>query len=749
MELYMMNRQHGRKILESIENGPLLWPSIEENRVTRPKKYSELSATEAIQADYEVKATNIILQGLSPEVYALVSTHKVAKELWKRIQLLMQGTSLTKQEREYPLALVATHQMTQSPYQTHQHSYLNTQFQPQVSSFQSLQYGSPYQSQQYSHTQSLTPLSITYPPNDFQSSVYHNVYTPSSSIPQVEYAPLVNQQPDFSQPDTDPEITEAQTTQTVITHNVAYQADDLDAYDFDYNEINTAKVSLMANLSHYGSDDLAESNIINQTETEITSDSNIIPYSQYKTNAIMICNSEETLMLAEESRSKMLLKQKDLMMSEKKVNTKPVDYAVLNQLSQDFATRFVPQTKLSTEQAFLSQNVILHNPLLLPDPPKLSLQEQVLVITTLKDNLRKLKGKAVLDKAIISHPIDPEMLKVDVAPLAPKLQNNKTAHSDYLKHTQEETAILREIVEHERSLNPLNTSLDYVCKYIKQIQELLIIIKQTCPCINNLGDKLMAVTLMHKIKRVRFTEPITSSGNTNIKTVSSLNIVSNKPILSSTGVNLSTSASGSQPLGNTKKFKIQQTPSNSKKNKIEAHPRNSTVNSDLQCVTCNGCLFFDNHYSCVLEFINNVNAHIKSKSVKKTVKRKIWKPTGKVFTNIGCIWRPTGRTFTIVRNACPLTRITTTTKVPLRKPISLESNPPKPMVTLVYSRKPKESRNNVPVSKSKINKSLSANKKEPNKSCGSTVSNVPSSSIDECMLAKLFSCIWTLAAPST
>ncbi|GJU35457.1 hypothetical protein Tco_1183811 [Tanacetum coccineum] len=77
--------------------GPLIWPSIMENRVTRPKKYSELSANKALQADCDIKATNIILQGLRPEVYALVSNHKVAKELWKRIQLLMQGTSLTKQ----------------------------------------------------------------------------------------------------------------------------------------------------------------------------------------------------------------------------------------------------------------------------------------------------------------------------------------------------------------------------------------------------------------------------------------------------------------------------------------------------------------------------------------------------------------------------------------------------------------------------------------------------------------------------
>ncbi|GKC73077.1 hypothetical protein Tco_1118960 [Tanacetum coccineum] len=102
----------------------------------------------------------------------------------------------------------------------------------------------------------------------------------------------------------DPGTAEGQATQTVITHNAAYQADDLDAYDSDCDELNTAKVALMANLSHYGSDALAEvhnpdnvdnnminqgvqvmpsseqSNVVNHSETEITSDSNIIPYSQ-------------------------------------------------------------------------------------------------------------------------------------------------------------------------------------------------------------------------------------------------------------------------------------------------------------------------------------------------------------------------------------------------------------------------------------------------------------------------------------
>ncbi|GJU72459.1 hypothetical protein Tco_1263864 [Tanacetum coccineum] len=90
MKLYMQNREHGRMILESVENGPLIWPTIEENRVTRTKKYAELSAAEKIQADCDMKVTNIILQGLLADIYSLVNHHRVAKDLWREVQLRMQ-----------------------------------------------------------------------------------------------------------------------------------------------------------------------------------------------------------------------------------------------------------------------------------------------------------------------------------------------------------------------------------------------------------------------------------------------------------------------------------------------------------------------------------------------------------------------------------------------------------------------------------------------------------------------------------
>nr|GEV48692.1 hypothetical protein [Tanacetum cinerariifolium] len=75
------------------------------------------------------------------------------------------------------------------------------------------------------------------------------------------------------------------------------------------------------------------------------------------------------------------------------------------------------------------------------------------------------------------------------------------------------------------------------------------------------------------------------------------------------------------------------------------------VNSELICVKCNGCMLSYNHDLCVLNVINDVNARSKSKSVKKTSYRKVWKLTGKVFTKIGYTSRLTGQTFTIVENA--------------------------------------------------------------------------------------------------
>nr|GEX83170.1 putative ribonuclease H-like domain-containing protein [Tanacetum cinerariifolium] len=90
-------------------------------------------------------------------------------------------------------------------------------------------------------------------------------------------------------------------------------------------------------------------------------------------------------------------------------------------------------------------------------------QEKGLIIATLKDELRKLKEKALVDNVVTTHTIAPEMLQIDIEPLASRLLNNRAAHSDYLRLTQERAVILKEVAEQGKSQNPLNNSLDSGC----------------------------------------------------------------------------------------------------------------------------------------------------------------------------------------------------------------------------------------------------------------------------------------------
>ncbi|GJQ96539.1 hypothetical protein Tco_0007678 [Tanacetum coccineum] len=219
MKLYMMNRQHGRMILESVENGLLIWPTIEENGVTRPKKYTELSVTEAIQADFNQQP-----EFSQPDSDLIVSVFQKGDDPIDAINHMMSF-----------LTAVVT-----SCYPTTNNQLRNLS-------------------------------------NPRQQAIINDG--------RVTLQPIQGRQTSFA------------------------AADDLDAYDSDCDELNTAKVALMENLSHYGSDALAEvnnhdnvnnnmlnqavqampsseqSNVVNHSKTKIISDSNIIPYSQYVTES--------------------------------------------------------------------------------------------------------------------------------------------------------------------------------------------------------------------------------------------------------------------------------------------------------------------------------------------------------------------------------------------------------------------------------------------------------------------------------
>ncbi|GJS84034.1 hypothetical protein Tco_0750575 [Tanacetum coccineum] len=278
----------------------------------------------------------------------------------------------------------------------------------------------------------------------------------------------------------------------------------------------------MANISNYGSDvisevphsetylndmenqsvhamqDFEQTPAVDFTDNEIHSDSNIILYSQYLQETQQE-NVQDTNLQAQQ------------------------DSMILSVIEQ------------------MSEQMINH----------------VFVITSLKNNLLKLKGKEIVDIAAqtpSAYTIVPGMFKLDLEPLAPMLLQNMETHINYLKYTQEQADILRGIVEQAKATQPLDKELDFAYTHAQRIQELLVYVRDTCPNAIKLNEKKVAVTPKNKVKKVRFAEPLTSSSN--IKQVeSSTTSDSNTPMLSPAGLKCSTSNYESELIG-TDKSKI-------------------------------------------------------------------------------------------------------------------------------------------------------------------------------------------------
>nr|GEV17253.1 hypothetical protein [Tanacetum cinerariifolium] len=296
MELYMQNREHRRMMLESVEHGPLIWPMIEENRlisffrvyqlksihlsiiIELPRIY-EKSLTSYARFTQRINDMNIynmkleqfqvntkFLNSLPLEWSKFLSYVKLVKYLHttnfdqlytylEQHEINANEVRLMRERNQDPLALVANHQMTPPHFNTYQSSYNNPMFQQQFSPSKSHQYGSTHPTQHYSIIYPSTPHAITYPlapyPHAYSSTIYQKACPQPQSVLQIEYTEDLEFLADLG-------IAEGPVTQSVITHNASYQANDLDAYDSDCNDICIAKAVLLAHLSSYGSDVLSE-----------------------------------------------------------------------------------------------------------------------------------------------------------------------------------------------------------------------------------------------------------------------------------------------------------------------------------------------------------------------------------------------------------------------------------------------------------------------------------------------------------
>ncbi|GJT45429.1 hypothetical protein Tco_0954144 [Tanacetum coccineum] len=488
-----------------------------------------------------------------------------------------------------PLALVASHQMTQFPYQSHQHSYKNSQHQQQVSPYQSSQYGAPLESQQYSVNQSSTPLSITYPSKNYQSYVHYNVYSPSSSIPQLEYAPpkgddpidainhmmsfltavvtscyptTNNQLRNLSNPRQQAIINEGRVTlQPIQGRHTSFVAGTTRTYTPRASGSNSGKQMTVIKESLIQTVTLLKNNFKKEEsrnidreialEKKIKQLDNIFfkrdqsaqtvhmltkpqffydhttkqalgfqnPFYLKKsqqlepklydgnviknTSSIVIPDSEETPMLAEEREGRdpskvevpkelpkvsmvntSLKKLKhhlagfDMVVKERTTATAITEGSWgFEHTKACFRDEIIPFVK-ALKDLFNTFDQYLIDELS---------EEKVLVITALKDELRKLKRKALVDNVVTKHTINPEMLKNNVEPITLKLLNNRTTHSTYIKHTQEEAAVLRDLVEHIKANYPLDHPLESACRLLL----LLLLLCHTCDDLFTAGTYIL------------------------------------------------------------------------------------------------------------------------------------------------------------------------------------------------------------------------------------------------------------------
>ncbi|GJX39839.1 hypothetical protein Tco_0253142 [Tanacetum coccineum] len=270
----------------------------------------------------------------------------------------------------------------------------------------------------------------------------------------------------------DPGILDGQAAQTTIPNTVAFQTEDLDAYDSDCDDVSNAKcLDLDADLLNKQNsyNDLSKS--YSQLEKhcislELTMQLNQEIFQKesftYNQNALKIPKyfKNNDLKAQLQAKDTTICKLKEHIKSmrenikEDKVKCEVDEIETINIELEHSVTQL------------LSENECLH-------------KEIKHLKKIYKDQFDSIKKTRALSKEHDDSLIG--MFKIDLEPLAPRLSNNREAHIDYLKHIQEQADILQGIVEQAKAKQQLDNALEFAYKHAKRIQELLIYVRDTCP----------------------------------------------------------------------------------------------------------------------------------------------------------------------------------------------------------------------------------------------------------------------------
>ncbi|GKA47187.1 hypothetical protein Tco_0740070 [Tanacetum coccineum] len=288
IRLFIKGKKHGRMMLDSIDNGQLVYPIIEENGQTRPKKYSELTEAQQLQDDCDVQEKNIILHGLPPDVYAFVNHQETAKDIWDRV-----SETLYEYYWRFSQLINDMHTIGMTMHKVQQGE------NPIECINKAMAFLSAVASRFLPSNNQLRTLS-----NSRNQATIQDGRVTVNKFKEDKFRVMLNAAW-FKEKLMLAETQEA--GQILDEEQLAFLADpdDLDAYDSDYDDLSSAKAVSVANLSScdpkvlsevpysdsYPNDminqDVQEMQYFEQThvdnfkDNEIHSGSNIIPYSQY------------------------------------------------------------------------------------------------------------------------------------------------------------------------------------------------------------------------------------------------------------------------------------------------------------------------------------------------------------------------------------------------------------------------------------------------------------------------------------
>ncbi|GJZ06681.1 hypothetical protein Tco_0540474 [Tanacetum coccineum] len=114
IRLYCRGKENGVSILKSIDEGPFQMGTFKETLAEenegalhlgpeRARVYSDLSPKDKDRYNADIRATNILLQGLPKDIYTLINHYTNAKDIWDNVKMLLEGSELTKEDRKSQL----------------------------------------------------------------------------------------------------------------------------------------------------------------------------------------------------------------------------------------------------------------------------------------------------------------------------------------------------------------------------------------------------------------------------------------------------------------------------------------------------------------------------------------------------------------------------------------------------------------------------------------------------------------------